>query len=68
MIHKKWISQLKQAKLILEHRLKNHLAAFFILAGIMFVCALAGIIGRSLFFLAIFWPANAVLLGLLLRF
>ena len=68
MIHKKWISQLKQAKLILEHRLKNHLAAFFILAGIMFVCALAGIIGRPLFFLAIFWPANAVLLGLLLRF
>jgi diguanylate cyclase (GGDEF)-like protein len=34
----------------------------------MFACALAGIIGRPLTFLAIFWPANAVLLGLFLRF
>ncbi|WP_111859173.1 GGDEF domain-containing protein [Acinetobacter sp. CFCC 10889] len=36
--------------------------------GIIFVCALVGILGRPLFFLAIFWPANAILLGLFLRF
>lgn len=35
---------------------------------VIFVCALMGILGRPLFFLAIFWPANAVLLGMFLRF
>lgn len=48
--------------------LKENFTAFLIVAGVMFVCALAGILGRPLFFLAIFWPANAVLLGLFLRF
>lgn len=34
----------------------------------MMVCAYAGILGRPLVFLSIFWPANAVLFGLFLRF
>lgn len=32
------------------------------------LCCLAGIFGRPLAFLSIFWPANAILLGMLLRF
>ena len=44
------------------------MSAFLIIAAIIFVFALAGILGRPLFFLAIFWPANAILLGLFLRF
>ena len=48
--------------------LKQHISAFFIVAVVIFVCALMGILGRPLFFLAIFWPANAVLLGMFLRF
>ena len=48
--------------------LSNNFRAFAIVMGIIFVCALIGILGRPLFFLAIFWPANAVLLGLFLRF
>lgn len=47
---------------------KKNLTAFFIVAAIIFTCALIGIFSRPLFFLAIFWPANAVLLGLFLRF
>ena len=47
---------------------RKNLTAFFIVAVIIFACALIGIFGRPLFFLAIFWPANAVLLGLFLRF
>ena len=50
------------------HTFKNNFRAFFIVAVIIFVCALAGILGRPMLFLAIFWPANAVLLGLFLRF
>ncbi|KEC83756.1 MULTISPECIES: GGDEF domain-containing protein [Acinetobacter] len=52
----------------LSQTLKDNISAFFIIAMIIFVCALAGIFGRPLSFLAIFWPANAVLLGLFLRF
>lgn len=48
--------------------LRENLSAFLILAVIIFVFALAGIFGRPLSFLAIFWPANAILLGLFLRF
>ncbi|RZG48746.1 GGDEF domain-containing protein [Acinetobacter wuhouensis] len=51
-----------------HQRLKDNISAFFIIAAIIFVTALAGILGRPLLFLAIFWPANAILLGLLLRF
>lgn len=42
--------------------------SFLIVGIIITLCALAGIYGRPLTFLAIFWPANAVLLGLFLRF
>ena len=48
--------------------LKENTTAFIIVAVVIFACALLGILGRPLFFLAIFWPANAVLLGLFLRF
>lgn len=48
--------------------LKENLSAFLIVAGIIFVCAILGILARPLSFLAIFWPANSVLLGLFLRF
>lgn len=47
---------------------KQHLNALVIVASIIFICALCGILARPLFFLSICWPANAVLLGLLLRF
>ncbi|MDR0238243.1 diguanylate cyclase [Acinetobacter sp.] len=57
-----------RAILYLSQQLKDNISAFFLIAVIMFACALAGIIGRPLTFLAIFWPANAVLLGLFLRF
>ncbi|MEG0344736.1 MAG: response regulator, partial [Acinetobacter sp.] len=52
----------------LNQGFKQNISAFSIVAVVIFVCALMGILGRPLFFLAIFWPANAVLLGLFLRF
>lgn len=46
-----------------------HLFRSFLVIGILIsLCALAGIYGRHQTLLAIFWPANAVLLGLFLRF
>lgn len=48
--------------------IKNNAQSFLIVMLIITLCALAGILGRPLSFLAIFWPANAVLLGLFLRF
>ena len=51
-----------------EQTLKQNTQAFLIVGVIIFVCALIGILGRPLFFLAILWPANAVMLGLFLRF
>ncbi|MFC3903803.1 GGDEF domain-containing protein [Acinetobacter marinus] len=41
---------------------------FAVVAVVVFLAALAGIFSRPLFFLASFWPANALLLGLILRF
>ena len=42
---------------------------FFLLFGfIITVCCFIGIASRPLSFLAFFWPANSVLLGLLIRF
>ncbi|MBJ8452211.1 response regulator, partial [Acinetobacter bereziniae] len=57
-----------RAILYLSQTFKDNISAFFLIAVIIFACALAGILGRPLSFLAIFWPANAVLLGLFLRF
>lgn len=51
-----------------QHSVKQQLHAFLIVASIIFICALFGILARPLFFLSICWPANAVLLGLFLRF
>ncbi|MEG0343105.1 MAG: diguanylate cyclase [Acinetobacter sp.] len=51
-----------------DQSFKENFRSFCIVGIIIFVCALAGILGRPLFFLAIFWPANAVLLGLFLRY
>ncbi|OTG79740.1 response regulator [Acinetobacter sp. ANC 5054] len=42
--------------------------AFVLIAAIIFCFCLIGILSRPLTFLAIFWPANAVLLSLFLRF
>lgn len=41
---------------------------FLLFAGVIFLCCLLGIATRHLTFLASFWPANSVLLGLLIRF
>ncbi|MCH7336193.1 diguanylate cyclase [Acinetobacter sp. NIPH 2699] len=41
---------------------------FLIFTGVIFLCCLLGIATRQLNFLASFWPANSVLLGLLIRF
>ena len=47
---------------------KQNTKAFFIIGLIVMLCCLAEIFGRPLAFLAIFWPANAILLGMFLRF
>lgn len=41
---------------------------FLIFAGIILFCCFLGIATRQFSFLASFWPANSVLLGLLIRF
>lgn len=52
----------------IKHNLKENSQSFLIVGVIILLCAYAGILGRPLAFLSIFWPANAVLLGLFLRF
>lgn len=42
--------------------------SFMIVGIVIALCALIGILGRPMSFLAIFWPANAILVGLFLRF
>ena len=51
-----------------EQNFQTQLKAFLIVGIVVLACCLAGILGRPLAFLAIFWPANAVLVGLFLRF
>ncbi|WP_180115673.1 GGDEF domain-containing protein [Acinetobacter sp. YH12140] len=46
----------------------RHSMAFVIVAAVILCCCLIGIFTRPLSYLAIFWPANAVLLALFLRF
>lgn len=41
---------------------------FLLFTAVIFCCCLLGIATRHLTFLASFWPANSVLLGLLIRF
>lgn len=48
--------------------IKLNTQALVILAGVILLCCLVGILGRPLSYLAILWPANAVLLGMFLRF
>ncbi|QIO05963.1 GGDEF domain-containing protein [Acinetobacter shaoyimingii] len=48
--------------------LKQNIQSFWIVGLVIALAALAGILGRPLAFLAMFWPANAILLGLFLRF
>ena len=47
---------------------KQHGRAFLIVAAVIFVCCLLGIFTRPIAYFAYFWPANAVLIGLFLRF
>ena len=47
---------------------RDNATSFLIVGIIIALLALAGIFGRPLSFLSIFWSANAVLLGLFLRF
>lgn len=47
---------------------QQHAKSFFIVGIVIALCAFAGIFGRPHAFLAIFWPANAILLGIFLRF
>lgn len=51
-----------------KQQLKNNARSFMIVGIIIALCCFAGILGRPHSFLAILWPANAVLLGLFLRF
>ncbi|NHC04077.1 diguanylate cyclase [Acinetobacter sp. 187] len=48
--------------------LRQSLQSFFIVGIVIALCAYAGILGRPMAFLSIFWPANAVLFGLFLHF
>ncbi|AXF45614.1 MULTISPECIES: GGDEF domain-containing protein [Acinetobacter] len=47
---------------------KQHGRACLIVAAVIFVCCLLGIFTRPIAYFAYFWPANAVLIGLFLRF
>ena len=47
--------------------LSRHFRQIILIAALIFVAALAGSLSRPTGFLAAFWPANAVLAGLLLR-
>lgn len=51
-----------------KQHFKSNTQAFVIVSFIIALCCFAGIFGRPHSFLAILWPANAVLLGLFLRF
>ena len=44
------------------------LQLFLLFAAVIFFCCILGIATRHLTFLASFWPANSILLGLLIRF
>lgn len=46
----------------------SSLKIFLLFSFIIAVCCFIGIASRPLSFLAFFWPANSVLLGLLIRF
>lgn len=48
--------------------IQPYFKAFFIVGFITLICAFIGILGRPLAFLSIFWVANAVLLGVFLRY
>ncbi len=45
-----------------------HISSRVGIFAIIFSAAMIGALSRPLFFLASFWPANALLLGLILRF
>ncbi|NNP76190.1 diguanylate cyclase [Acinetobacter sp. Ac_3412] len=47
---------------------RSLLQLFLLFSGVILFCCLLGIATRHLTFLASFWPANSVLLGLLIRF
>ena len=47
---------------------KQHGRACALIALVIFVCCLLGILTRPIAYFAYFWPANAVLIGLFLRF
>lgn len=44
-----------------------HMRDFIIVAGVVMAAALFGILTRPMGFLAAFWPANAILLGMMVR-
>ena len=48
--------------------LRKQAPAFFIIGTVVLLCCLCGILSRPANYLAYLWPANAVLLGLFLRF
>jgi diguanylate cyclase (GGDEF)-like protein len=50
------------------HSVISYLSGALIVAVVVFTACLFGILSRPLDFLAAFWPANAILLGLLVRF
>lgn len=50
-----------------EGRQRSEISAFAIVGAIVLVTALAGIVTRQAGFLAAFWPASAVLIGLFVR-
>lgn len=49
-------------------KIPDNIRALLIVGVLIFFCCLLGILGRPLSFLATFWIANAVLLGVFLRF
>ncbi|SPL72316.1 Response regulator PleD [Acinetobacter stercoris] len=51
-----------------SQKMKVNTRSFIVIGIIIFLCALLGILGRPLSFLATLWVANAVLLGVFLRY
>lgn len=51
----------------LGHEWQRHMMAFVIVCIVVFLACISGIMTRPMGFLAAFWPANAVLLGVMVR-
>ena len=62
------MSKFTQTDFLRDLHISSRVGIFALIFAIIFSVAMIGVFSRPLFFLASFWPANALLLGLILRF